>query len=173
MPTLASVYCTTADLAARISQFGLDLRLDDDGDGLAETANTTAVIEAACVVVNMILLGVRYTAAELAQSVEIVHASSALALLYACRRRANDGSAGLHAEVAMWFGDPVGTGGLLGQVRDGTMKLDVTGSSDRSPALSNYSYRGWLAHPFPAVDSQSTGGTSAITGRNLDPFDRG
>lgn len=90
--TLSTLYCSSDDVDALLSQEGVDLRLDDDeSDAISateETRLTTWALNYATSRVNDYALG-RYLAANLDNNWTVNHWATVIAARYLCVRRGN------------------------------------------------------------------------------------
>ncbi len=86
------VYCTTGDIARRMSLMGRDLRLDDNDDSMVDADEELAVDDCildASETINMYLYS-KYTPANLAQSAWVNRRCVDVAVYVLCSRRMND-----------------------------------------------------------------------------------
>ncbi len=83
-----TAYCTTTQLTQLWSQFGMNVRLDDNEDGLADSGVADAVIEKSTTTVNRYLLQ-RYTVAVCAASAWVKWCTAVIAACDLARRRGN------------------------------------------------------------------------------------
>lgn len=127
-------YCTDADVAARLSQWGLDLRVND-----APTM-VNDCIENASSDIDLRLLPV-YSAADIAESRWVHFACRALSVYYVCLRRNEPVPASVQEEYEKTMAE-------LAAIADGTLTLPGAAKSTSGIQVSNQNFDNML---YPAL----------------------
>lgn len=134
-----TVYATESDLESILSEFGVEVRADDDQDGDADTGIVDAVLQRGAVRVNKFLLR-RYEPAVIAASKEAIWANAYFSAEELCKRRANGVPQPILDEVERITKD-------LQTIKDGKEHLTTddgmaTPRHDRRPMMSNLAIDG-------------------------------
>lgn len=133
LPRLGNLYCTTTEIQAIWSAFGVNARLDDDLDGVADQ-DVSAVIEQATSRINAYVLR-RYAVTTCTASTWLKWCCATFSATLLARRRGNDIPDSLLTE-AQEYRD------ALAEIKQGTLDLPADDGpaipySDETPAISN------------------------------------
>lgn len=162
LPRIGNLYCTAAEIQAVWSAFGVNVRLDDDLDGVADQ-DISAVIEQATSRINGFVLR-RYAVDACTQSTWLKWCCATFSAALLARRRGNDIPQSLIDETKDYRD-------LLDEIKAGSFDLPADDGpaaplSDESPAISNLTIDGrWTRAKIRRVPTTSTGGPQANNGR--------
>ena len=162
LPNLGKTYCSQTEINAIWSAFGVNARLDDDLDGVADQ-DIAAVIEQASSRMNRFLLR-RYSAATISAATWAKWCCAVFAAAILARRRGNDIPQSLVDEVQEYNE----TLKAIGQGTEDLMADDGPANpiSDETPAYSNLTIDGrFTRSKVRRVPSSSSGGPQQNNGR--------
>lgn len=148
-------YATRTELEHIWSEFGVDVRLDDDDDGVAQSGLVAAVLEEATVKVNYHLLA-RYSVATLAASAWVKWAAANIAACLLARRRGNPIPEAMQADCDEYLD-------ALKEIKAGSTDLPADAGLaspefDSMPSVSNLTVDGrYRRRKVRRVASTSTG----------------
>ncbi len=153
-----TTYCTQADVQARLSAVGVQLRLDDN------PADITNILESAAMDVNE-RAQLAYGVDRLATSDWVKFKARDLAVFHLCIRRNNP----ISKAVQFIYDSAIES---LEKVLKGTLQIpDVAAPKEHAPVLSNMTVRPYpVPHPV-AVPGTSTGRPSGYV-QHVDEADR-
>lgn len=162
LPVLGKTYCSQTEINAVWSAFGVNVRLDDDLDGVADQ-DVAAIIEQASSRMNRFLFR-RYTALTISACTWAKWCCAAMAAAIIARRRGNDIPQSLVDEVKDYQD-------ALTAIGDGREDLPAddgpaTPKWDETPAFSNLTIDGRFTRAkVRRVPSTSSGGPQSANGR--------
>lgn len=156
-------YCSLTNLQDRLSDDGVNLRIDDKPTVITAVINrASAKLEGYC--------RPRYDPTQLVNSAWALEAATSIALRYLCKRRGNPVPASIERDFQELISDD-GKSGELQMVRRGSFQIpDIPMRKVDVPVMSNLHPR---LDPFPRTTVERNNSTGTPTGytQNVDRLD--